>query len=127
MGKVPRFSTSTVILQRGQIEAPIPRSDNVNHTTVEDIPEGEDVLAGNFILFVRPIIILFDSGALHDFMSSSCAERAKLALTVIKPSYMINTPGGRVVAEHIAREVPLELVSHPKISKIGMWLKFTKF
>jgi hypothetical protein len=33
-----------------------------------------------------------------------------LALTVTKPSYMISTLGGRVVAKKIAREVPLELV-----------------
>jgi hypothetical protein len=42
-------------------------------------------------------------------MSSTCAKRAKLALIVAKPSYMINTLGGRVVAKQIAREVLLEL------------------
>jgi hypothetical protein len=52
---------------------------------------------------------MFDFGASHDFMSSTCAKRAKLALTVAKPSYMISTPGGRVVAKQIAREVLLEL------------------
>jgi hypothetical protein len=76
---------------------------------VKDIPKGEEVLAGTFSLFGRPIIILFDSGASHDFMSATYAKTAKLVLTVAKPSYMINTPGGRVVAKHIAREVPLEL------------------
>jgi hypothetical protein len=33
----------------------------------------------------------------------------KLALIVAKPSYMISTPRGRVVAKQIGREVPLEL------------------
>jgi hypothetical protein len=33
-----------------------------------------------------------------------------LALIVVKPSYIISTPGGRVVANQIAREVSLELV-----------------
>jgi hypothetical protein len=42
-------------------------------------------------------------------MSSTCAKRAKLALKVTKPSYVINTPVGRNVAKQIAREVPLEL------------------
>jgi hypothetical protein len=42
-------------------------------------------------------------------MSLVCAKRAKLSLTVTKPSYMISTPGGRVVANQIAREVSLEL------------------
>jgi hypothetical protein len=42
-------------------------------------------------------------------MSSVCAKRAELSLTVAKPSYMICTPGGRIVANQIAKEVPLEL------------------
>jgi hypothetical protein len=76
---------------------------------VEDIPEEEEVLAGTFLLFGHPIIILFDSRVSHDFMSSACTKRVKLSLTVAKPSYMISTPGGRIVANQIAREVPLEL------------------
>jgi hypothetical protein len=92
--------------------APVSRSGRVNHTTVEDILEGEEVLAGTFLLFGHPIIILFDSGASHDFMGSACAKRAELSLIVAKPSYMISTPGGRVVANRIAREVLLELAGH---------------
>jgi hypothetical protein len=92
--------------------APMSRSGRVNHTMVEDIPKGEEVLAGIFLLFGHPIIILFDSGASHNFMSLVCAKRAELSLTVAKPSYMISTPGGRVVGNRIAREVPLELDGH---------------
>jgi hypothetical protein len=101
-----------VIQQRGQIRAPIPRSDRVNHTTIEDIPKGEEVLVGTFLLFGHPVIILFDSGASHDFMISTCAKRAKLALIVAKPSYMISIHGGQVMSKQIAREVPLELAGH---------------
>jgi hypothetical protein len=61
---------------------------------VKDIPEGEEILAGTFLLFGRHIMILFDFGASHDFMSSTCAKRVMLALTFAKPSYMISTPGG---------------------------------
>jgi hypothetical protein len=85
------------------------RSGRVTHTTIKDILEGEEVLVGTFLLFVSPILILFDSRALHDFISSACAKRAKLSLTVAKPSYMICTPGSRVVANQMAKEVPLEL------------------
>jgi hypothetical protein len=91
---------------------PVSRSGCVNHTMVEDILEGEEVLAGTFLLFGHPIIILFDPGASHDFISSACVKRAELSLTFAKPSYMISTPGGRVVANRIAREVPLELAGH---------------
>jgi predicted aspartyl protease len=64
---------------------------------------------GTFLVFGHPVIILFDSRASHDFMSSTCAKRVKLALTVVKPSYMISTSGGRVVAKSIGREVLLKL------------------
>jgi hypothetical protein len=98
-----------VIQQRSKIRAPTSRSGCVNHTIVEDIPEGEEVHVGTFLLFGHHVTILFDSRASHDFMRATCAKRAKLALTVAKPSYMISTLGGRVVAKRIAREVLLEL------------------
>jgi hypothetical protein len=90
----------------------MPRSGRVNHTTIKDITEGEEVLVGTFLLFGSPIIILLDSGALHDFISSTCAKRAKWSLKVAKPSYMIRTPGSQIVANLIAKEVPLELARH---------------
>jgi hypothetical protein len=110
--KAPRDPTSMVIQLRGQLRAPTPRSGHVNHTMIEDNPEGEKVLAGIFLVFGCPIIILFDSRASHGFMSSACAKRAELSLIVAKPSYMTHTPGGGIVANHTAREVLLELARH---------------
>jgi hypothetical protein len=71
--------------------------------------EGEEVLAGTFFLNKHPIIILFDSGASHDFMSSTCAKKAKLSLVASGAPYVISTPGGRVDADGIVPKVPLEL------------------
>jgi hypothetical protein len=51
-GKAPRVPASMVIQPIGQLMAPTPISGRVNHTTVEDIPEGEEVLTGTFLLFV---------------------------------------------------------------------------
>jgi hypothetical protein len=87
----------------------MPISDHVNHTTVKNILEGEEVLKGTFLLFGHPIIILFDSRASPGFITSVCAIRTKLSLIVAKPSLMIHTPGGRTVAIQMAREVPVEL------------------
>jgi hypothetical protein len=72
------------------------RSGHVNHTMVEDIPEGEEVLEGTFLLFASPIIIMFDSEASHDFLSSTCAKRAKLSLPVAKPAYMTAPMGAKL-------------------------------
>jgi hypothetical protein len=80
-----------------------------NHTTVEEIPTGEEVLAGTFFLNERPIIILFDSGASHDFMSFICAKKTKLPLVALGVPYVISTPRGQADADQVVQKVPLEL------------------
>jgi hypothetical protein len=76
---------------------------------VDEIPTGEEVLAGTLFLNKRPIIILFDSGASHDFMSFTCAKKEKLSLVASGALYVISTPGGRVDADRIVEKVMLEL------------------
>jgi hypothetical protein len=61
---------------------------------VEEIPPGEEVLAGTFYLFEHPIIILFDYRDSHYFMSLASAQKAKLTLWATKVSYSISTPRG---------------------------------
>jgi hypothetical protein len=70
--------------QRGHQKGPTPWADHANYTTVEEIPMGEEVLAGMFSLNEHPVIILFDSGASHDFISSTCAKKAMLSMVVWK-------------------------------------------
>jgi hypothetical protein len=91
------------------IHAPSPRVGCAHSTTVEDIPHGEEVLAGTFFLFKLPIIILFDLGDSHDFMSLAYARKAKLTLWAMNAPYSISTPGGRVVADCMVHKIPLEL------------------
>jgi predicted aspartyl protease len=76
---------------------------------VEEIPMGDEVLVGTFFLNEHPVIILFDSGASHDFISSACAKRARLTLVASGAPYVISTLGGRVGTDRIAQKVPLEL------------------
>jgi predicted aspartyl protease len=76
---------------------------------VEEIPIGEEVLAGTFSLNEHPVIILFDSRALHDSISSTCAKKAMLSMVATEAPYVISTPGGRVDADQIVRKAPLEL------------------
>jgi hypothetical protein len=55
---------------------------------------GEEVLASTFFLNEHPAIILLDSRASHDFMSSTCAKKAKLSLVTSEAPYVISTLGG---------------------------------
>jgi hypothetical protein len=74
-----------------------------------EIPMGEDVIAGTFFLTKHPIIVLFDSEASHDFISSTCAKKAMLSMVATKAPYVISTPVGQVDADRIVHKAPLEL------------------
>jgi hypothetical protein len=87
----------------------VPQTSRANYTTVEEISAGEEVLAGTFFLNEHPIIILFNSRASHDFMSSTCAKKAKLSPVASGVPYVISTPRGRVDADRIVQKVSLEL------------------
>jgi hypothetical protein len=87
---------------------PAPWSGHTNYT-VEEISTGKEVLAGTFFLNEHPIIILFDSGAPHDFMSSTCAKKAKVSLVASGVLYLISTPRDQVDADRITQKVPLEM------------------
>jgi hypothetical protein len=76
---------------------------------VEEIPMGEEVLASMFFLNEHPIIILFDSRASHDFISSTCAERVRITLVASGAPYVISAPRGRVHIDCVAQKVLLEL------------------
>jgi hypothetical protein len=95
--------------QESQQRSPVQRSGHTNYTTVEEIPMGEEVLVGMFFLNEHRIINLFDSGASHGFISSACAERARLTLVASRAPYVIGTPRARVDTNCIAQKVPLEL------------------
>jgi hypothetical protein len=87
----PRAPTPVVNQQRDQQKGPVPQTSRANYTTVEEISTGEEVLAGTFFLNEHPIIILFNSRASHDFMSSTCAKKAKLSPVASGVPYVIST------------------------------------
>jgi hypothetical protein len=77
---------------------------------MEEIPTREEVLMGTFFLHDHPIIVLFDFGASHDFISSVCVKKAKLSLVATKAPYLISPPGVQVDVNQIVQKVLLELV-----------------
>jgi hypothetical protein len=76
---------------------------------MEDVLEGEHVLAGTFSLNRYPIIILFNSGATHDFISKACTQKRQLTIQCTNTPYMISTLGRKIVAKQIVMHTPLNL------------------
>jgi hypothetical protein len=75
---------------------------------MDEIPTGE-VLVGTFFLNERPIIVLFNSGASHDFISSTCAKKEMLSMVAMEAPHVISTLGGQVDVDRIVYKAPLKL------------------
>jgi hypothetical protein len=87
----------------------MPRIGRTNYTIMEEIPMGEEMLAGTFFPNEHPVIILFNSGASHNFTSSTYAKKAKLSLVTSGAPYVISTLRGKVDADWIVQNILLEL------------------
>jgi hypothetical protein len=101
---------------RGPQKVVIAKTGHINYTTVEDILEGEQVIAGTFSLNGHPIVILFDSGTTHDFINKALTEKHQLDVHYSNTPYLISTSGGKIATRHIARMTPLDLVG--KVFKV---------
>jgi hypothetical protein len=94
---------------RGPQKVAVVKTGHVNYTTLEDVPDGEQVLAGMFSLNRHTIVILFDSGATHNFINKACTKSHWLTITHLSTPYMISTLGGKMVTQYLAKNTPLNL------------------
>jgi hypothetical protein len=80
-----------------------------NYTTMEDIPEGEQVPTTTFALNGHPVIILFELGASHDFTSKAYTQKHLLPIEYMLTPYMISTPGGKIITRQLVVNPSLNL------------------
>jgi hypothetical protein len=85
------------------------RQGRVNLTTLSELPEGTPIMTGTFSINHQPVIILFDSGATHSFISSKCGTKLGLDLYPTSGAYMIATPGGKIFSNQLCRSVPIQI------------------
>jgi hypothetical protein len=85
------------------------KTGRVHYMNVEEIPEGELVLAGMFSLNNHPAVVLFDSGASHTFISKAFVEKYHLEVSALRASYAIQATGATQNTNLIARDVMLNL------------------
>jgi hypothetical protein len=94
---------------RGPPKVAVAKTGHVNYTTMEDIPEGEQVLAGMFSLSEHPATVLFDSRVSHDFISKACTQKHQLVIEHIITPYLIRTSGGNIATKQLVMATPLSL------------------
>ena len=82
------------------------RQGQVHYTAVEEVPAGEVVTAGMFLVNKCPAVVLFDSGASHSFMSQAFASRhGQEIIEVNKGGFNISSAGGTVITKKIVKNV----------------------
>jgi hypothetical protein len=84
----------------------------VNFTTLIELPEGAPIMTGTFSINHQPVIILFDSGATHSFISSKCGTKVGLDFYPTNGAYMITAPSSKISSNQIYRKVPIQLGSN---------------
>jgi hypothetical protein len=88
------------------------RQGSVNFTTLSEFPEGAPIMTDTFSINHQPVVILFDSGATHNFISSKCGTKVGLDFHPTQGAYMIATPGGKISSNQICRRVPIQMGSN---------------
>ena len=82
----------------------------MHYTTVEEVPTGEVVIAGMFLVNKHPAIVLFDSRASHSFMSQSFASRHdQKVIEVSKGGYSISSAGATISTNKMVRDVLISI------------------
>ena len=82
----------------------------MHYTTLEKIPSGEVVTTGTFLVNQHPIVVLFDSGASHSFMSQTFASKHdQRVVTIDKGGYCISVAGNNISTDQIVRDVRISI------------------
>jgi hypothetical protein len=79
----------------------------VHHTTVEEIPEGEPIIAGKFPINQHPTVVLFDSRSSHSFMSQAFARKHEQLCTDLSYGYRISSVEADVLTNQMFKGQPL--------------------
>jgi hypothetical protein len=85
------------------------RQGRVNLTTLSELPEGTPIMTGTFSINHYPVIVLFDTGATHSFISRKLGTKIGLDIYPINGIYVITTPGGSISSDHVCRGVPIQI------------------
>jgi hypothetical protein len=76
---------------------------------VEEAQEASDVVVGMFSIYDASAVVLFDSRALHSFISVSYVEEHNLPLALLKCQMIVSSSGGDMPARQLCLKVNLKI------------------
>ena len=88
------------------------RQGQVNYTNITDIPSGEVVTAGKFLVDQHPVVVLFDSGASHSFISPAFASKFMQKTYTVEgegEGYCIRAASGTIPTKLVVGNMQLEI------------------
>jgi hypothetical protein len=65
----------------------------VHHTTIDDITEGEPMIASMFSINNHLAVVLFDSGSSHSIISQAFARKYEQKIVELECTYRISSAG----------------------------------
>jgi hypothetical protein len=81
----------------------------VNHVTVEEAQEASDVVIGTFFINDTSAVVLFDSGALHSFISAAYVEKHNVPIALLRCQMIVSSPGGDMSVRQLCLKVNLKI------------------
>jgi len=86
------------------------RPGRVHYTTIEEIPAGEVVMAGMFLVNQHPVVVLFDSGASYSFISQAFpSKHGKHVADIDKGKFCISAAGNQISTNQLVMNVHIAI------------------
>jgi hypothetical protein len=86
------------------------RQGNVHYNSIEEIPSGEVVTAGKFLVDQHSAVVLFDLGASHSFISPMFASKFAHKLHIVEgEGYCIRAASGNISVNQVVRDLEFEI------------------
>jgi hypothetical protein len=81
----------------------------VNHVTVEEAQEAPDVVIGTFFINDTSVVVLFDSGASHSFISTAYVDKHNLPVALLRCQMVVSSLGGDMPTRQLCPKVNLKI------------------
>jgi hypothetical protein len=88
------------------------RTREVYYTLVATTLKGEPMMMGTFSVANYPVVIHFDFGASHTFMSKAFVKKHCIPSVELKKGLIVQSPRGQIFTKEVVFHVPVKLARY---------------